>query len=294
MKNAIKTVLLTLTMSLAVQAQTIRTVKGFNHPESVVANGRSLYVADIGTALAPNAKDGDGKIVKLDSKGTIIDANFVKEMLNAPKGITVYKDILFFTDIDKLFAVDAATGAVLYQVDFAGATQYLNDIAVWDANTVYVSATDVGKLFKVNLSEKKYTEVVTDKPLAGINGLYCYPKSNKLYVNTSGSGDKGNGVVGYVNLKKNTFIQLTAIEGLYDGLTVVNDVLYVSNWVAMEKKGILLSVQLSDSRVNRVPVAELISGPADFIIDGNTIIVPAMLTGELHFIPFDNSVTPKF
>lgn len=281
-------------MSFSVQAQTVKTVKGFNHPESVVASGRNLYVADIGTDLAPQAKDGDGKIIKLDSKGTILDANFVKGTLNAPKGIAAYKGILYFTDIDRVVAADAETGAILYQVDLSTVTQYLNDVAVWDANTLYVSATDAGKLFKVDLSGKSYTEVIIDKPLPGINGLYCYPKSNKLYINTNGVADKGNGIVGYVNLKDGNFTQLTTVEGLYDGLAVVNDVLYVSNWVAFEKKGTLLSVQLSSRRVNRLPMAEPIAGPADFIIVDNNMIVPAMISGELHFIPFDNSLKPKF
>ncbi len=63
--------------------------------------------------------------------------------------------------------------------------------------------------------------------------------------------------------------------------------------MAYEKKGILLSIQLSSHRVNRLPMAEPIAGPADFVIEGNNFVVPAMLTGELHFIPYDNVLTQK-
>lgn len=294
MKNLVKLMLLGgIAATTATQAQSVKTIKGFHHIESVVADGRYLYAGDIGKNLTPDAKDGDGKIWKLDSKGTVLDSTFVKETLNAPKGLVVDKGVLFLTDIDRVLAIELKTGTTLYQIDFSAAAHFLNDIAVWDSNTLYVSATDNNKLFKVNLANKSFTEVIIDKPIAGINGLFCSKKGSLLYVNGLGSANKANGVVGYINLKNNTFTQLASAEGLYDGLVVVNEVLYASNWVAFEKKGILLSIQLSDHRINRLPLSEPIAGPADFIINGNTMIVPAMLTGELHFIPFETSLIQK-
>ncbi len=290
MKNVFKMMLLgSITLSSVTQAQT---VKGFNHLESIVADGRYFYAADIGKDLTPDAKDGDGKILKLDAKGNVLEAAFTKETLNAPKGLTIHKDILFLTDIDRVVAIDLKTGATLFQIDFSKDAHFLNDIAVWDANTLYVSATDVSKLYKVDLLNKTYAEVVIDKPIAGINGLFCYKKASLLYVNGLGTNDKANGVVGFINLKNNTFTQLTAAEGIYDGLFVANDVLYTSNWVAYGKKGILLSIQLSNRRINRLPL-EPISGPADFVIEGNQFVVPAMISGELHFLPYNNVLTQK-
>jgi hypothetical protein len=282
-----------IVFSSVIHAQSIKTITGFHHIESVVSDGRNLFVADIGIGLEPQTKDGDGVILKLDAKGNILEANFVKEKLHAPKGLAVYKGILWLTDIDRILAIDIETGNKLYEIDFKSDSSFLNDIAVWDTNTLYVSATDVSKLFKVNLLDKTYSEVVLDKTIAGINGLYCAKKGNVLYVNGIGNNNKANGVVGVVNLKTNTFTQLTTFEGIYDGIAVANDVLYVSNWVAFEKKGTLLSIDLNSKRLKTIPVSERFAGPADFIIDGNTIIVPAMLTGELHFIPFNNSLIQK-
>jgi sugar lactone lactonase YvrE len=294
MKNLVKVLLLgSFAVTTATQAQNIKTIKGFHHIESVVNDGRYLYAADIGKALTPGTKDNDGKIWKLDAKGTVLDSTFVKETLHAPKGLVIDKGVLYLTDIDRVLAIELKTGTILYQIDFSSAAHFLNDIAVWDSKTLYVSATDNNKLFKVNLSDKSFTEVIIDKPIMGINGLFCNKKGSLLYVNGLGSANKANGVVGYINLKDNTFTQLASAEGLYDGLAVVNNVLYVSNWVAFEKKGILLSIQLSNRRINRLPLSEPIAGPSDFIIDNNTMIVPAMLTGELHFIPFDTSLTQK-
>lgn len=282
-----------IAFSSAIHAQSIKTITGFHHLESVVSEGRNLYVADIGKDLAPQTKDGDGAILKLDAKGNVLEASFVKEKLNAPKGLAIYKGILWLTDIDRILAIDLKTGNKLYEIDFSKESGFLNDIAVWDANTLYVSATDVSKLFKVNLETKTFSAIVLDKTIAGINGLYCVKKSNVLYVNGIGSNNKANGVVAAVNLKNNKVTQLTTFEGIYDGLAVVDETLYVSNWVAFEKKGTLLSIDLNSKRLKTLPMPEHLSGPADFIIDGNTIVLPAMITGELHFIPFNNSLTQK-
>ena len=111
MKNLLKvTLICILYMAIDANAQTKKIISGFNHIESVVADGKFIYAADIGKELSPTAKDGDGKIIKLDKKGIVIDSNFVKEKLNAPKGLAISKGILFINDIDRLLAIDLKTG----------------------------------------------------------------------------------------------------------------------------------------------------------------------------------------
>lgn len=291
MKNKIKlSLLFGLCIALNSNAQNSKIITGFHHIKSVATDGRSIYVADIGKELNPNTKDGDGRILKLDKKGQILDSTFVKEKLDAPKGLAIDNGILFLNDIDRLLAIDLTTGTKLYEIDFSKDSSFLNDIAVWDSSTLYVTATDKSKLFKVNLNDKSYSEIKIDHPIYGINGLFCYKKANRLYINGFGTDNKPNGVVGYLNLKDNTFTKLTEVEGYYDGLYVVNDVLYVSNWIAFEKKGILFSIQLYNNRVNVIKLPELIAGPADFIILKDQLIVPGMINGELHFIKLDTSL----
>jgi hypothetical protein len=278
---AILSVVLGITIS---NAQEVRKVNGFNHIESVTNDGTFLYVGDIGAALKPKNKDGDGKILKLDKNGKVVDANFIKEILNAPKGLTVEGDVLFATDIDRVLAFDLKTGNKLYEIEFNGASFFLNDIAVFDKNTLYVSATDKNKLFKVNLVDKTFVEVVMDKEIAGINGLYVDKKASRLYVNGFGTEGNPNGIVGYINFDNNKFTQITPIEGYYDGIFVYDGVLYFSNWIAFEKKGIVATMSLADNRVSTVKTSELISGPADFTVFRNQLVVPGMMDGTLNFI----------
>lgn len=294
MKNLINSSLLSCLFTvITVSAQT-KTISGFNHIESVATDGKYIYAADIGKELNPTAKDGDGQIVKLDKKGNIIEANFIKEKLNAPKGLAINKDILFINDVDKLLAFNLKTATKLYEIDFSKDTSFLNDIAVWDNNTLYVSATDKSKLYKVNLIDKTYSEIVTDVTIAGINGLFCYKKASRIYVNGFGSDNKPNGVIGFINLNDNTFTRITNMEGYYDGIFISNDILFVSNWVAFEKKGIVQGIGIYGSkRVIKIDTSGTIAGPADFIIVNNQLIIPGMMSGEIHFIKLESDLHLK-
>ena len=273
---AVLSVILGITGS---NAQEIKTVAGFKHPESVVSDGSFLYVADIGVAMKPAEKDGDGKILKVDKDGKIVDAIFIKETLNAPKGLAIEGTTLFANDIDRVVAFDLKTGNKLYEINLSGATSFLNDIAVFDKTTLFVSATDKNKIFKVNLTDKTFAEFTIDKEIVGINGLFYDRAASRLYVNGFGSG------IGYVNLKDNKFTPVTPLEGYYDGVYVYEDILYATNWVAFEKKGIVVAVDiLNNYRITVLKMPEPINGPADFTVFRDQLVVPGMLEGTLNFI----------
>ena len=295
MKNLIQiSLIFCLFMATNTNAQTTKTVTGFNHVESVATDGKFIYVADIGKELNPTAKDGDGQIIKLDKKGKILDATFVKEKLDAPKGLAINKEILFINDIDRLLAIDLKTGTKLYEIDFSKDTSFLNDIAVWDNNTLYVSATDKSKLYKVNLIDKSYSEIIIDATIIGINGLFCYKKASRIYVNGFGSDNNPNGFIGYINLKDNKFTRITNLEGYFDGICISNDVLYVSDWVDFEKKGKIQGIGIFGSnKIETINISTPIAGPADFIIINDTLIIPSMMSGEIHFIKLDSDLYLK-
>ncbi|MGV3695609.1 hypothetical protein [Flavobacterium sp.] len=282
-----------LLATIASQAQITKTVTGFHHVESVATDGKYIYAADIGKEMTPTTKDGDGQITKVDRKGNIIEPSFAKEKLNAPKGLAINKSTLFVNDIDRIVAIDINSGTKLYEIDFSKDSSFLNDIAVWDNNTLFVSATDKNKLFKVNLADKTYTEIKIDGAVAGINGLFCQPKASRLYINGFGSNDKPNGIIGYINLKDNSFTKVTLLEGYFDGMQISKDVLYVSNWVAFEKKGVIMAINLFSNKCSKVKSIEPIAGPADFFIQNDEMVLPAMLSGEIHFVKLDGDLILK-
>lgn len=278
------TVLITLLGFTVVNAQDFKKVQGFNHIESVVSDGEYLYVADIGLTLKPFDKDGDGKIIQLDKDGKVINPNFIRETLNAPKGLAIEENTLFVNDVDKLLAFDLKTGNKLYEIDFSAQSYFLNDIAIWDKNTLYVSASDTNKIYKVNLTTKTFEPFTMDKEIPGANGLFVDKSANRLYVNGFGTNGNSNGLVGYVDLKTNKFTQITPIEGYYDGIYLYDGMLYFTNWMDFDKKGIIGTMSLQDGKISVLKVPELINGPADFTIFRNRLVVPGMMDGSLNFI----------
>jgi len=271
-------------LTATINAQTTKTISGFHHVESITTDGKFLYCADIGKELNPTAKDSDGKIIKLDLNGKIIDSTFVKEKLDSPKGLTIANGILFAADVDRIVAIDLKTGNKSYEIPFTDGVSFLNDITVVDKNTAYVSATDKNKIFKVNLAAKTYSELVIGKTIAGVNGLFYDKTSNRLYVNGFGADNKPNGIIGFIDLSNNKFTRLATIEGYFDGIWLVNETLYTSNWVSFEKKGVIQTINIKTGNVSAVQLKEPIAGPADFTITKDRIIVPEMMSGNILLI----------
>src|SRR5262245_6134554 len=156
------------------RATSEQTVGGFVHPESAGcdAKGNALYVSEFGTEkLDPALRDGNGRIVKLDTSGKVLDKQFLPvaggEKLNKPKGIWIQGDRLWVTDIDVVWVFDLKTKkgrkAALPGVGFA------NDPAVMDG-ALYISDNRNDKLVKVEPAdflnmkgEPKVTEMFAAK-----------------------------------------------------------------------------------------------------------------------------------
>jgi len=114
-------------------------------PESVLysKNDKVLYVSLIdGDA---SAKDGKGGIALVNLDGTVKNRDWVTGM-DAPKGLAMYKDLLYAADIDKVVVVDKVTANIVNEISFPGAT-FLNDVTVDDNGVVYVSDTRENKIF---------------------------------------------------------------------------------------------------------------------------------------------------
>ncbi|RPD41366.1 hypothetical protein EG028_08580 [Chitinophaga barathri] len=254
-----------------------------SNPESIATDGKYLYIADVGKGGNPTAKDTNGIIWRTDLSGN--KAERFAEGLHAPKGAVIAGKILFVTDIDRVKGYDLATGKELYNIDFtAENTSFLNDLAVQDNNTLYVSAMDINKLFRIRLSQQSAIEAVpvTGK-LQGLNGLFVDNSSGRLYICTFGSMEKSDGEIGYISLKEPNpaFTRVSGRPGRYDGIALLDGYLLVSDWVAFEKSGEIIKVKLSDGS-SAVLNKEKIAGPADFTLDAKgDIIVPAMMTGDI-------------
>lgn len=174
-------------------------------PESVAYDSDNdvLYVSNVN--MNPWEKDGNGFISKVNMRGDIVDAQWIKG-LSAPKGMGVYKGKLYVTDITELVEIDIKEGKVSNKYPVEGAKK-LNDVTVDKNGTVYFS--DMGDNAIYMLKKGKVELFLKKDELKNINGVYA--QGNSLF---AGLADKA--VIIDVNTKAiKTYVDKTVgIDGI--------------------------------------------------------------------------------
>ena len=154
--------------------------EGIATPESVFYDPASGAIFASQIDGAPDGRDGNGRIVRLNADGTSANPNFVTG-LNAPKGLRVCDGTLWTADIDEVIAIDAATGEVRSRTKIDGA-MFLNDVACAGA-TAYVTDMMGNRIHSV--TDGTATVVAEGSDLSFPNGLLV--DGNTLIVGSWGS-----------------------------------------------------------------------------------------------------------
>jgi len=261
-------------------------VAGFNNPESVVRDlaGDHYFVSNLGVKLDPSGKDGDGYISKLGKDGKVLAKRFLPLVgkLNAPKGMAVIGHTLYVTDIDRIVGFDLKTRRTVFETSLAATkTKFLNDLAVVDSHTLLVSATDLGKLYKVALKHKDtFTQYAV---LPGANGLY--KDGSKWQAVSFGTGMKLNGGAGVITGSKAAhYTAYKSVSGGLDGVFRNGTKIYMTDWVAFGKPGVIHVYDLKRKTASILRTGWPVMGPADFLFDRETdkVWLPAMLEGKIY------------
>lgn len=100
-----------------------------------------LYVANMNRIDEGN---NTGFITRMAPDGTVIDLHWV-DGLNEPRGMDIYNNHLYATDMDRLIVIDLETGELVESIPVEGAV-FLNDLAIGKDGTVYFSDSRGGKL----------------------------------------------------------------------------------------------------------------------------------------------------
>lgn len=217
-KNSLLIVAL-VTMNIAAMAQSL-TLKWTSDttlrvPESVLVDAKNnvLYVASIDGK--PDGKDGKGFISILTPDGKIKKRDWATG-LDAPKGMGLYKNNLYVTDITSVAVIDITTGKVTTRHEISGA-QFLNDITVDDKGNVYISDSSTGKVHKLsNGKVETFFESADVKSTNGVlalgDAIYLADFQTGAFYKVDGAkkltkvGDTGKGGDGVVSVGKNEFI----------------------------------------------------------------------------------------
>jgi glucose/arabinose dehydrogenase len=251
---------------------------GLKFPESVtVGVDRKIYASSMGEPK----KDGDGAIVKIeDGKATPLVSN-----LDDPKGITSFRDGLFFIDKKKVQRVDlkGKLTTIAAESAFPVAPNTLNDIAIDEQGTIYVSDSgnsqekSNGAIYRI--SNGRVTLVADSKTSPALkhpNGLLIDSLHHLLVA------DEGTGELHRLKIADGTTEKLADGLGVTDGLAYDHfGRLFISDW----KGGKVYAIARPGEKP--VLVAEGFKSAADICLDptGTSILVPDMLAGTLTPIP---------
>ncbi len=223
-------------------------------PESVLFYPEGGYLLVSNIDGEPDKKDGKGFIAKLDLEGNIIKKDWITN-LNAPKGMRIYKQTLYVTDLNEIIGIDIPTGKVIKHIPITGAL-FLNDIAIDSKGILYVSDTRTGKVHKI----KKEKISVFIENLKRPNGLLATEQGIYLL---------NNGGLYHVDQYGHPILLVSGMDESTDGIEQISpDEFIVSSW-----SGIVYFIKLNgdkqvllDQREQNINSADIGYNPTSRII----------------------------
>jgi sugar lactone lactonase YvrE len=266
------------TAAFAAAPKLLWETKGLAQPESVVEDPATgvIYVSNINGAVMQ--KDGNGFISRLTVDGKMLEQQWVKG-LNSPTGLALHDRTLYAADVDQLIEINAASGEILKRYDAKGAV-FLNDVAVDDEGTVYVSDTPMNTIWR--LKDGSFEPWLANDALNGPNGLLI--QGNTLIVASLGKvqsqGQKKElGTLLAVSLddQKVSKVGKGELIGNLAGLQAIQPGVYlVTDWA----QGALYHV---DAKGKVDELIDLNQGSADlsYLPGKKMLLIPMMLDNSL-------------
>jgi hypothetical protein len=183
----------------------------------------------------PTNKDNNGFIAKITLDGEIKELKWITG-LNAPKGMGIFENYLYVTDIDRLVVINIAEKKIVKEIKIENA-QFLNDIAISNSGIVFISDMYTNTIH--SYFESKLETFIQSKELNYPNGLFCENKI--LFIGTR------NAIV-KAEIETKDFEIIVENTGSIDGLKKVSENKFlISDWkskvhlVSLENKNLLLN-----------------------------------------------------
>lgn len=189
-------------------------------PESVLFDSEAniIYVSNINDPKA--GADGNGSIGRISLDGEVLEAEWVIGGMDSPKGLGLYKGLLYVADLRKVVVIDTKSGKLVKTIEVEDAGM-LNDITVDEKGTVYISDSDNKKIYRL---ENDKTSVWLEKDFfQKPNGLLAH--KNKFYM-----VDMNAGIFYEIDKKTKALREIaTGLKG-GDGIAPIGDDFIISNW----------------------------------------------------------------
>ena len=238
-------------------------------PESVLYDGKNtLYVANIDGK--PDALDGQGFISKVALDGKIENLHWTSG-LNAPKGMGLYKNKLYVTDVHRLVCINTTNGQAEKTWDAVGTGAFLNDVTVDRDGTVYVSDSRADKIYR--LKGDKWEVLMEGEQLNKPNGLLAVG-TDKLMI--------GSGKIGAL---RTVDLNTKSITTLADGMAATDGIVpegkgnyFVSDW-----NGQLFHVNADGTKQQLLDTRDTKTNSADieYIARKKLLLVPTFMKNSV-------------
>jgi sugar lactone lactonase YvrE len=162
-----------------------RLAEGLASPESVIYDPqrRQLYVSS--TNGRGDAVDGNGYVSVVGADGRMLVRDWAVGM-DGPKGLALADGLLYGTDILRMFAIDPASGAMVWRRQEPGVV-YLNDAVAAPDGGVFVSDARGNAIVHVDASgvRDRYRNPAMQRP----NGVSVWNGALYALIGTPGAGD---------------------------------------------------------------------------------------------------------
>lgn len=275
-------------------AQVVTVIDGFQSPESVLLVGDRRFVSNVGPALDPLTKDGDGFISELSATGDLIARRAFPpagETLDAPKGMAATGGRIYVTDIDRVIGFDLNSGARVFEQALPGdGPAMANDLIATPNGDLLVSDTLRHTVYRIDPSLSSIREVATG--IDGANG-FAFDAANERYIVVAlGEGFHGGDIFALPLGEDGQPVRLThSPHGIFDGVAVLPDGhLIVSDWketgAAEQRPGAMLILSADGVILNELQPGQDIPAPADFAYDqaADMLWIPAMTENQVMVV----------
>jgi hypothetical protein len=195
----------------------------FQNPESVFFDSlrNVIYVSNIGE-INKESRDGDGFISRLNLNGEVEDLRWITG-LNDPKGMGMFGNILYVTDLNQVIEIDLESAEVIRKHEVEGA-EFLNDLTVARTGEVYISDSDAHLVYRMRQGAPPMVWMTEGNGLNKPNGLLI--EEERLLL-----ANMADGTLNVVNPESKEMREWVTGIGAADGIARVGaNNYFVSNW----------------------------------------------------------------
>ena len=247
--------------------------------ESVLPYDSGIFVSNFGSDELEPRKDENKGYIFYRKDG--INKKIV-EGLHKPTAMKVKDNFLFVCDETVLKIFDLKNlSAKPKIISFAPEDKVVNALALDENNYLYISITDSGKIYKLDVSDvKNLKNPELWLKISGPNGLNI--GEGVMYIATIPPDYKtvtSEFVIYCVkDLKKPVAEKFIDIPGLYDGVALSKDfkTLYATNWAT----GSLTAIDIKTKKFRTI-YAEKGIGPCDIAYSEGKIILPEIIGSKI-------------